>query len=77
MNAMHQFALLIAVAAPCATLVGINIYLMLIGERDTLLLPGVRGWPGIALEARAEALPQPLNPAPVRPANDEAMKLAA
>jgi hypothetical protein len=48
---MNEAALLVAVAAPLATLVAMNLALLLAGEEDTLLLPGVRAYPEIALES--------------------------
>jgi hypothetical protein len=63
MNATHEFALLIAVVLPIAVLLVANVALFLEGERDTLLIPGMRGFPTMdrtALEAVAvEALARP------------------
>jgi hypothetical protein len=63
MNAIHEFALLIAVALPIAVLLVANVALFLEGERDTLLIPGMRGFPtmdSVAMEAvAAEALARP------------------
>jgi K+-transporting ATPase A subunit len=63
MNATHEFALLIAVILPVAVLLVANVALFLEGERDTLLIPGMRGFPTMdraAMEtAAAEAVARP------------------
>ena len=48
MNFVNQYALLFAVAIPVVAIVGIQVYLFLCGERDTLLVPGLNRYPSIA-----------------------------
>jgi hypothetical protein len=71
---MNEAALLAAVAAPLATLVAMNLALLLAGEKDTLLLPGVRAYPEIALESFPVAAPVALETAAEV---EEAFRLAA
>jgi len=49
----HEIALLFAVAAPVVVLVGINAYLWLNGDRETLLFPSLKPYPSIDTTARA------------------------
>jgi hypothetical protein len=42
MNFFHEFALLIAIAVPVAAIVGMHAFLLLGGERGTLLWPSAR-----------------------------------
>ena len=48
MNFANEFALLIAVATPVAVIAGMQAALLFAGERNTLLLPGVGGYPTMA-----------------------------
>ena len=70
MNAYSEFALLVAVAIPVLAIVGINVYLFLAGEDDTLLLPGVRSYPAIGMPASDET-PVAINPVPATVAANE------
>jgi hypothetical protein len=53
MSLAHEYMLLIAVATPVVALAGMNLWLYLAGERDTLLLPVVRAFPAIPMAAEA------------------------
>lgn len=60
MNFIQEFALLIAVAVPVATIVGYNVVLAALGESGTLLLPSLRPYPTLdrpAPEAVSPAIP--------------------
>ena len=70
----HEFALLVAVASPFAILCAMHAGLWAAGERDTLMLPGLRTWPALAIEAEAAEMPAPQ---PTIPQNDEDFRLAA
>jgi hypothetical protein len=47
MNYAHEYALLVAVAAPALAIVGINVRLWLAGERGTLLVPSAGAFPTV------------------------------
>lgn len=49
----QEFALLFAVATPVVVLVGMNAYLWLSGENETLLLPSLKSYPSIDTTPRA------------------------
>jgi hypothetical protein len=67
MNFINDFALLIAVATPLAVLLGMNLFLVMEGERGTLMLPSFASPEGVAApEQRNEA-----------PANEENYRRAA
>lgn len=71
---MNEAALLVAVAAPLATIVALNLALLLAGEEDTLLLPGLRAYPPVGLDApraQAAAAPEP------HPEGEDDFRLAA
>ena len=51
MNLFNEYALLIVVAVPVLTIVGINIFLALSGDVENLLLPFVRDYPRIETPA--------------------------
>ena len=53
MGFFEEYALLIAVALPVGVIAFINLLLYLGGERGTLLLPGVRDFPRVAIEPPA------------------------
>ena len=74
MDFLHAYALLVAVSAPMSVLLGMNVWLYLKGERGTLMLPGVGGWPAASRPAPAATEPAPMA-APA--ANDEPYRLAA
>jgi hypothetical protein len=57
MNALHEFALLIAVALPVITVLVMNAVLYAAGERDTLLVPQPRAWPCLEIELVHAAAP--------------------
>lgn len=85
MSFFNEYALLFAVAIPVATIVGIQVFLYLGGERGTLLLPGVASFPSIeygmkAAEAVAKPLEMPATAsaaAVAEPSNDEMVREAA
>ena len=49
MNFVNDYALLFAAALPVAVVVGIQVMLVLAGERCTLLVPGLASYPSIEL----------------------------
>lgn len=68
LNLLNEFALLFAVATPLAVLFAMNVFLMLEGERGTLMLP-TSDWSspeGVADDKQRET-----------PANDEHFRRAA
>jgi hypothetical protein len=77
MDALHAYALLVAVSVPVSTLLAMNVWLYLAGERDTLMLPGLRGWTAVEMTPpkAEESAPAPA-PAAVA-ANEEPFRLAA
>ena len=76
MNALHAYALLVAVSVPVSTLLAMNVWLYLAGERDTLMLPGLRSWPAVEMAPKAEeSAPAPASAASA--ANEEPYRLAA
>lgn len=50
MFAIHEVALLVAVALPVAAIVALNLWLFAFGERGTLLLPHMGRFPAIELD---------------------------
>jgi hypothetical protein len=64
-NLINEFALLFAVATPLVVILAMNVFLMVEGERGTLMLPS------------ADWTPEPVGPAPSQPANDEHFRRAA
>lgn len=74
MSFIQEYALLIAVTLPVVTILAMNLFVAIAGERTTLLLPGLTSFPRIPLEATdsAEKIAEV-----VHPANDEVEKLAA
>lgn len=58
MDFFAEYGLLVAVAAPVAVVVALQVYLFLAGERGTLLLPSLRPYESIAIEPTTEALAQ-------------------
>ena len=75
----HEFALLFAVAVPVVVIVGINAYLWLGGENETLLFPSLRPYPSIDTSARAvdETPAATATVASEAAANEEEERLAA
>lgn len=71
---VHEFALLLAIATPAAVLCCVHAGLWAAGERDTLMLPGLRSWPSLEIEAEAADMPAPQ---PTIPQNDDEYRLAA
>ena len=75
MNFIQDYALLVAIALPVLIIVGINLFLVMGGERGTLLVPSFgafeKGWeptaeePGVAVREETQA------------ANDEFARKAA
>jgi hypothetical protein len=57
---IHEAALLIAVAIPVAAVAGLNLWLLVSGERGTLLLPHLGRFPTITLQS-----PQPVEDATI------------
>ncbi len=78
MNAIAEFAPLLAAAAPVLMIAVINVCLALQGERDTLLLPALRPYPTGTTEALAD-LPgtKPVHANCFEPANDDTVLQAA
>ena len=58
MNFVNEYALLFAVALPVVAIVGIQVYLFVCGERDTLLVPGVSRYPSIEYNRETAAATQ-------------------
>ena len=48
MNFANEYALLFAVATPVAVIAGMQVALFFAGERHTLLLPGMGGYPSMS-----------------------------
>ena len=84
MNFFNEYGLLVAVSIPVIAIVGIQVFLFASGERGTLLVPGLGGFPSIDL-ARAEAVAMKPQAMPVAtraiavsvPSNDEMEREAA
>ena len=55
MNFFNEYGLLVAVSLPIVAIVGIQLFLYVSGERGTLLVPGLGGFPSIDL-AKVEAV---------------------
>ena len=81
MNFVNEYALLFAVALPVVAIVGIQVYLFVCGERDTLLVPGVSRYPSIEYgkpAAATQVAPATFSDAAtVEPSNDEMERQAA
>jgi hypothetical protein len=76
MNFFHEYALLVAAAIPVVTVLGINVFLMVAGEKGTLLLPTLGRYP--SHDFRVDETPSATagQPASVA-ANDEVEREAA
>ncbi|HEX4782418.1 MAG TPA: hypothetical protein VH301_16790 [Usitatibacter sp.] len=74
MNAFQTLVPVAAVSAPILAIAALNAWLYLKGERGTLLLPALRGWPAVDLEAPAMHQGEPEAPAE---AYEEPLRLAA
>jgi len=84
MNFFNEYALLVAVALPVVTIVGLQAFLLVGGERGTGLLPGFNRYPSIDVghaAAAVELKPVVCEPATIMiaiaPSNDEVERLAA
>ncbi|HUL55387.1 MAG TPA: hypothetical protein VLT60_00220 [Usitatibacter sp.] len=55
MEFFREYALLIAVAAPVAVIVAIQVFLFALGERGTLLLPSLAPFESVPIEAEPAA----------------------
>jgi hypothetical protein len=75
MNALQAVVPIAAAAAPVLVLAAMNAWLWLAGERGTLLLPALGGWPAVALDEAPAVRPA----APEAPAEayEEPLRLAA
>jgi hypothetical protein len=72
---VHDFALLIVAVTPFAVLFSIHAGLLAAGERDTLLIPVMRDYPGLDYEV--PAAPEMLASMPTIPQNDVDFRIAA
>jgi hypothetical protein len=84
MNFFNEYALLIAVALPVVVLVGIQLFLFISGERDTLLFPGLNRYPSIDFDTRSHAammklaeMPAATNASVARESSNDAMEREA
>jgi len=77
MDFANTYGLLVAVSAPVSILVGMNAWLYLRGERGTLLLPSLGGWPAVRTEAPAALEPAPAAAPTQAAANEDPYRLAA
>jgi hypothetical protein len=83
MNFVNEYALLFAVALPVVAIVGIQVYLFVSGERDTLLIPGMNRYPSVeygkvAISAAVQVAPATSSKTTVaEPSNDEMERQAA
>jgi hypothetical protein len=75
MNAFQVVVPIAAALSPVLVLAAMNAWLWLAGERGTLLLPALGGWPAIGLE-EAPAIRQGEPRAPAE-AYEEPLRLAA
>jgi len=78
MNFVNEYALLFAVALPVVAIVGIQVYLFVSGERDTLLVPGLNRYPSVEYGKDAGPVAMQVVPAAfskaattTEPSNDE------
>jgi hypothetical protein len=74
MNGFQSFVPLAAAAAPALAIAALNAWLYLSGERGTLLLPALGGWPAVELDTPAILQGEPEAPAE---AYEEPLRLAA
>lgn len=58
MSLIHEYMLLIAVATPLFALSGMNVFLYMAGERNTLLLPVMRAYPTMDAAPAEAAAPE-------------------
>jgi len=82
MNFMNEYGLLFAVAIPVATLIGLQVFLHVTGERATGLLPGFNTYPSIASATIAAPQQPVVSETPtivitIKSSNDEMERLAA
>ena len=71
MNFINEYALLFAVALPVVAIVGIQVFLLVGGERDTLLLPGLNRYPSIDFQSKSTEVVT--KPAPMPAASSAAV----
>ena len=75
MTFMNEYGLLVAAALPVLTIVGIQVFLFVSGERGTLILTGFNRYPSVAsVTKRGEVIAMPVS---VDSSNDEFERLAA
>lgn len=81
MNFVNEYALLIAVALPVLAIVGVQVFLFVAGERDTLLIPRLTRYPSIDYGRTrapvANVTPSSSGAASVESSNDEIERQAA
>ena len=84
MNFFNEYGLLVAVSIPVIAIVGIQVFLYVSGERGTLLVPGLGGFPSIdlarteAVAIKPETMPATTSAVAIRePSNDEIEREAA
>ena len=70
---VHEFSLLIAVSLPITILSAIHAGLWASGERETLMLPVVRGYSAVTVETAPEMACAPA----ITPENEPEYRLAA
>ena len=71
MNFINEYALLFAVALPVVSIVGIQVFLFVTGERGTLLVPGLNRYPSIEFQSKSAAVV--MKPAPMPAASSAAV----
>ena len=78
---INEFALLVAVSIPVATIVCMQVFLAATGERGTGLIPGLSSYPSIVtgqMWASQTAIQEAVTvETPVESSNDEMERLAA
>lgn len=78
MNFINEYSLLVAVVIPGLAIAGLNLFLVLGGERDTLLLPFARPYPAVEGAAGFDETPAATaSSATIESANDEHASKAA
>jgi hypothetical protein len=77
MNAIHEYALLFAVAVPLLAVIGLNLFLYLGGERGAGLFPSSRPFPVEELDVDATMRAPALHVAPAAAAANDEIALQA
>ena len=78
MNFINEYALLVAVAVPVLAIAGLNVFLALTGETETLLLPFARPYPAVESAVSVDETPAAsATSATIEPANEEHVRKAA